>query len=57
MSFAVEVDGQNVSTLLVSEIIELMASKIDFQRRITVVTSLSLPPDVEEEKSGSDVED
>jgi hypothetical protein len=52
--FAVAIDGQDVSSMMVGEITALMTSKIGFKRRLMIVTSMSIPPDVQEAKSEHD---
>lgn len=46
----VEIDGQDVSHMLVPQVTALMLSKIHLERRLTVVSSTSVLPDAQEAK-------
>ncbi|GKZ01070.1 hypothetical protein MPSEU_001058700 [Mayamaea pseudoterrestris] len=47
----IEIDGRNVAKLTVRQITELMASRVSYTRRLIITSSMSLPPNVEEEET------
>jgi hypothetical protein len=54
LDIIVEIDGLDVSSKSVREITELMASRVEQTRRLRVITSIALPPDIQEDSLESE---